>query len=87
LKHIQVDTTENKDKQGLNKQNEIKTQEQMMNNEEQLKNNKNNDISKRESFDKLNYYKSWIMMFLGHSFNKKKADIIQKSRKTRAKER
>lgn len=38
MKHIQVDTTENKDKQGLNKQNEIKTQEQMMNNEEQLKN-------------------------------------------------
>ncbi len=30
--NIQVDTTENKDKQGLNKQNEIKTQEQMMNN-------------------------------------------------------
>ena len=56
MKHIQVDTTENKDKQGLNKQNKIKTQEQMMNNEEQLKNNKNNDISKRESFDKLNYY-------------------------------
>ena len=34
MKHIQVDTTENKDKQGLNKQNEIRTQEQMMNNEE-----------------------------------------------------